>query len=241
MGFKGVEVSAFILKVYSVVDVLALRNYYKLVKHFESRNTNLMTKVIHPTKAQLIRTTVEILETKLPNEIAVDEILEKSGISKGSLYHHFEDLTELVEAAQVHRYAEWVDRSIEMLISLISASKSREDLLNGLKKVTRLTQDPLYASTRYARARAIVSAEHSPRFQKALAQEQNRLTEALIDLIEEARNKGYYAKDFDARAGAVLVQAYTLGKMVDDFVDQPMDPEEWYKLIDKVVDKVFLA
>jgi AcrR family transcriptional regulator len=200
-----------------------------------------MAKVNHPTKVQLVRTTVELLESKLPNEIAVDEILDKSGISKGSLYHHFEDLSELIEAAQVERYAAWVDRSIEVLTSLIASAKNREDLLVGLKKVTRLTQDPGYSSTRYARARAIVNAEHSPRFQQALGHEQARLTEALIDLIEEARNKGYYATDFDARAGAVLVQAYTLGKMVDDFVDQKMDPEEWYKLIDKVVDRVFLA
>jgi hypothetical protein len=28
--------------------------------------------------------------------------------------------------------------------------------------------------------------------------------------------------------------------IVDDFVDNQMDPEAWYELIDKVVDKVFL-
>jgi AcrR family transcriptional regulator len=199
-----------------------------------------MPHVIHPTKAKLIKTTANLLNTKLPNEIAVDEILEQSGISKGSLYHHFEDLSELLEAAQVQRYAAWVDRSIEVLVDMLAAAKTREELLIGLKKVTRLTQNPEYATTRYSRARAIASVEHSPRFQKALAAEQARLTDALIDLIEEARNKGLYARDFDARAGAVLVQAYTLGKMVDDFVDQPMDPEAWYSLIDKLVEKVFL-
>jgi hypothetical protein len=73
-----------------------------------------------------------------------------------------------------------------------------------------------------------------------LAEEQTRLTDALIDLINEARNKGLYASDFDAHAGAVLVQAYTLGMIVDDFVDNQMEPEAWYELIDKVVDKVFL-
>ena len=67
------------------------------------------------------------------------------------------------------------------------------------------------------------------------------MTDALIDLINEARNKGLYAKDFDAHAGAVLVQAYTLGMIVDDFVVNQMDPEAWYDLIDKVVDKVFLV
>jgi AcrR family transcriptional regulator len=199
-----------------------------------------MKTSLHPTKSHLIETTVAILDEKLPNEIAVDEILEKSGISKGSLYHHFEDLGELLEIAQVERYAQWVDRSISGLIQLVSKVNTREDLLIGLKQATRLTQDPTISQTRYERARAIANAEHSPRFRKALATEQARLTDALIDLIEEARNKGLYASDFDARAGAVFVQAYTLGKMVDDFVDEKMDPEAWYQLIDIVVDRIFL-
>lgn len=199
-----------------------------------------MKTSLHPTKSHLIETTVAILDEKLPNEIAVDEILEKSGISKGSLYHHFEDLGELLEIAQVERYAQWVDKSISGLIQLVSKVKTREDLLIGLKQATRLTQDPTISQTRYERARAIANAEHSPRFRKALAAEQARLTDALIDLIEEARNKGLYASDFDARAGAVFVQAYTLGKIVDDFVDEKMDPEAWYQLIDIVVDRIFL-
>ena len=199
-----------------------------------------MATRVHPTKALLISTTVKLLDTKLPNEIAVDEILETSGISKGSLYHHFEDLSELLEVAQVERYAAWVDRSVEALVSMLAKVKTREDIVAGLKMVTRFTQDTKYSKTRFQRARAIAAAEHNPRFRKLLADEQKRLTDALIDLINEARNKGLYASDFDAHAGAVLVQAYTLGMIVDDFVDEQMDPEAWYALIDKVVDKVFL-
>ncbi len=200
-----------------------------------------MATRVHPTKALLISTTVKLLDTKLPNEIAVDEILETSGISKGSLYHHFEDLSELLEVAQVERYAAWVDRSVEALVSMLAKVKTREDIVAGLKMVTRFTQDTKYSKTRFQRARAIAAAEHNPRFRKLLAEEQKRLTDALIDLINEARNKGLYASDFDAHAGAVLVQAYTLGMIVDDFVDEQMDPEAWYALIDKVVDKVFLV
>lgn len=200
-----------------------------------------MASRIHPTKSILISTTVEILDTKLPGEIAVDEILDKSGISKGSLYHHFEDLGELLEVAQVERYAAWVDKSVAAIVGMLAKVKSREDIANGLKQITRFTQDPAYSKTRFQRARAIAAAEHNPRFKKRLAEEQSRLTAALIDLINEARNKGYYASDFDAHAGAVLVQAYTLGMIVDDFVDERMDPEEWYKLIDMVVDRVFLV
>ena len=58
-----------------------------------------MPNSVHPTKQLLIKTALELMETKLPTEIAVDEILTNSGISKGSLYHHFEDLAELLETA----------------------------------------------------------------------------------------------------------------------------------------------
>jgi len=195
---------------------------------------------LHPTKSQLINTTVAILDSKFPSEVAVDEILEAAGISKGSLYHHFEDLGELLEIAQVERYSQWVDRSITVLIKLVSSANTRDDLLLGLKKMTRLTQAPELANTRFERARAISNAEHSPRFKQALANEQARLTDALIDLIEESRHKGLFSSEFDSRACAVLVQAYTLGKILDDFVDDRMEPEAWYTLIDLIVDRVFL-
>ena len=195
----------------------------------------------HPTKDRLIQVTVNLLDKKLPHEISVDEILQESGISKGSLYHHFEDLNELLEAALVFRYARWVDGSIAMLIDLVASAKSRKELSDGLKKVTRVTQNPIYAHTRYERARAIALAENSPRLRQALSIEQKRLTDALTDLIEEARNKGLYSTNFDAHAGAVLVQAYTLGRIVDDFGDDHMDEDAWYQLIDLVVDRIFLV
>jgi AcrR family transcriptional regulator len=199
-----------------------------------------MATAVHPTKALLISTTVSLLDTKLPHQIAVDEILDASKISKGSLYHHFNDLGELLEVAQVKRYAEWVDKSVGALEGMLAKVETREDIVAGLKLITRFTQDPRYSQTRFERSRAIASAQHNPRFKKHLAEEQSRLTAALVGLINEARKKGLYANDFDAHAGAVLVQAYTLGMIVDDFVDNQMDPEAWYALIDKVVEKVFL-
>ena len=198
-----------------------------------------MSQIVHPTKARLIETTVELMETKLPGDIAVDEILEKSGISKGSLYHHFEDLNELLEVAQVSRYANWVDRSVALLTDLITSAKTIEEFRKGLIQVTTITQSPEFRKTRYERARTIASSENSPRFEKALAQEQDRLTDALEDLIYEAQAKKLWRGDVDPRAAAVFVQAYTLGKIVDDFAEKPMDPEKWNQLITTILDRTF--
>ena len=70
-----------------------------------------MPKTTHPTKSSLIDCAADLLDKYRFDEITVEMVLDRSNISKGSLYHHFEDLAELLEAAQVARYADWVDRS----------------------------------------------------------------------------------------------------------------------------------
>jgi AcrR family transcriptional regulator len=186
-----------------------------------------MAQTFHPTKIRLIETTAELLENQFPQDIQVDEILEKSGISKGSLYHHFEDLGELLEAAQVSRYAAWVDRSISLIVPVLSTAKSRQDMIDGLRKITTFTQSPDYKGTRFSRARTLANSETSIRFQRALGLEQDRLTTALEDLAEEAKNKGLFRPELNTRIIAVFIQSYTLGKIVDDIVPQPMRQEDW--------------
>ena len=190
-----------------------------------------MTPTIHPTKARLIETTVALLEDQFPESIQVDEILEKSGISKGSLYHHFEDLGELLEAAQVARYAIWVDRSIGLITPILSGAKTRDDIINGLRQATLYTQSSEYKATRFQRARTLANSETSIRFQKALGLEQDRLTTALEDLVQEAKNKELFRIDIDSRVVAVFIQSYTLGKIVDDIVPNPMVQEKWDEFI----------
>ena len=190
-----------------------------------------MTPSIHPTKARLIETTVALLEDQFPEAIQVDEILEKSGISKGSLYHHFEDLGELLEAAQVARYAVWVDRSIGLITPILSGAKTRDDIINGLRQATLYTQSSEYKATRFQRARTLANSETSIRFQKALGIEQDRLTTALEDLVQEAKNKELFRSDIDPRVVAVFIQSYTLGKIVDDIAPNPMVQEKWDEFI----------
>lgn len=196
-----------------------------------------MRQSVHPTKTLLIETAVKLLDTHLPHEIAVDEILEQSGISKGSLYHHFEDLAELLEAAQVERYAGWVDRSIELIVAIISKAKTKEELFEGVKKMTVLTQSSDFMDYRFERARTIGNSQGHERFQKLLAVEQERLTSGLTDVIREVMEKGFFDKKLNPQVIAVFIQSYTLGKIVDDLVTNPVGQLEWNEFIDNMVFK----
>jgi AcrR family transcriptional regulator len=195
---------------------------------------------MHPTKAVLVKTVIELLDTQLPAEIHADQVLEISGISKGSLYHHFEDLGELVETAQVVRYSKWISISIDVMTNVLPRAKSSEELRKMLVEITQTTQRHDLAKYRLERARTLANAEGNVRFQKALALETDRLTSSLEDLCREVIEKGWFRKDIHPRALAVFIQAYTLGKLVDDFSPNKVSEEDWNSLIDGIVGNYFL-
>ena len=85
-----------------------------------------MVRGPHPTRERLIDTVVSLLDEKGAEHISVDEVLSSSGISKGSLYHHFEDYSDLIESAYIRRFSAWVDTSIAAMADIVSAANSRE-------------------------------------------------------------------------------------------------------------------
>ncbi len=198
-------------------------------------------KRIHPTRAKLIATVVELRQTHRPEEISVEQVLDLSGISRGSLYHHFEDFFDLIEAAELLRFTEYVDLSIEKLSAVVQGAQSADDVRTGLRKATRATQNATLEPLRFDRIGAITRADSSPRFRQALGLEQDRLTTALQELIEHAQANGWFRSDLDARAISVLIQAYTLGRIVDDISPTKIEPEAWNLLIDAVVENALMG
>jgi hypothetical protein len=126
------------------------------------------------------------------------------------------------------------------MTEILPKVKSTAELRVALKEVTKLTQGHDLAKFRLERARALSNAEGNLRFQKALTAETEKLTESLEDLCREVIEKGWFRKDLHPRALAVFIQAYTLGKLVDDFSPNRVSEEDWNALIDGIVGNYFL-
>ena len=199
-----------------------------------------MAKSSHPTRDRLITTMVELLDGSDPEHITADQVLSASGISKGSLYHHFEDFEDLVEAALIARFSVNVDATIDALVQILATVNSKEELIGALREINVYNQAQDRSNFRLERARAAGLTYSSPRFHDALGLEQQRLTEAFTDLFIEAQNKGWMSTNVDARAAAVFVQAYTVGRIVDDIAPEKVDQDAWMDLIMTVVEKALL-
>ncbi len=200
-----------------------------------------MLTVFHPTKRLLVETVSSLLESKRQNEIFVEEVLKSSGVTKGSLYHHFKDLEELIETAQIYRYSKWIDSSIDFLTSRVATAKTQKDLRKWLQILTEQTQSDERRGARAERAQALSACLNNPRMEEQMGRETKRLTEAIADVTEEVKRKGLFRKDIDSKVLATFIQAYSLGKIVNDYNPSGVGEEEWNKFIMAIIDRAFMA
>ena len=199
-----------------------------------------MLSNFHPTKRLLVETAVAMLESKKPSEILAEEVLEVSGVSKGSMYHHFSDLQELVETAQLIRYSKWIDASIEFMTTYVLGTTTKDKFVDSLRKLSELTQSIDRKGARAERARALAACFDNPRMAKAMGEETQRHTDALADIIQEVQNRGLIRAEVDAKAVAVFIQSYTLGKMVNDYNPTGVQDDVWVDMITDMAVRTFV-
>jgi AcrR family transcriptional regulator len=191
----------------------------------------------HPTRQRLLTAVVEMMDTTAPEDIHSEYVLQETGISRGSLYHHYEDFTELLEDAMLYRFSAGVEASTGAIQNIVAMSQGRDEFFSLLEGVTRATQDRKRSDIRFDRARMLAMAQHNLRFRAKLGAVQERLTDALTECIAQAQVKGWVNPQFQPRTLAVFIQAYTLGKIVDDVGERPMDDADWENLITLIADR----
>lgn len=199
-----------------------------------------MLRNFHPTKRLLVETASALLEEKAATQISAEEVLELSGISRGSMYHHFVDLDDLVETAQVWGYSKWVDGSIRFMYDFVIKAKTKDELRSSLRKLTEITQADSRKSARAQRAQALAMCATNERMGSKLAPEIQRLTDAITDVTKEVKNKGLFKPDVDAHALSTFIQAYTLGKIVNDFNPDAVGEAQWVDFVMKIVEGTFI-
>lgn len=196
---------------------------------------------MHQTKRALLDTVLQLLESKPADQIAIDEVLQVSGISKGSLYHHYEDYPDLVEDALVFRYARYVDLSMDLMGPMLSEPKNKTEFFEALKVLTRKTQSDKNAQNRQERAELLGQAGHNERLKRKLGSEQKRLTDELNSYMQRAVERGFFDKYLDTEAAALFIQAYTLGLILNDIAEVPLEKDRWNEHIDRVLKMAFMS
>lgn len=200
-----------------------------------------MAHDLNETKQLLIQATSELMDEVSLEDLSASMVLDRAGASKSSMYHFFEDFSNLLEETFLVRFAASVKASDAAIKDIIQKSTTQDEFFKAIEVVTKSSQARENSAIRYQRARMLARSERHERFRVSLGEIQEKLTTSLAEAFEMAQQKGFVSRDVEPRTGAVFIQAYTLGKVVDDITPTHMNDKDWECLIGRILRDVFGA
>lgn len=193
------------------------------------------------TRERLIDTVVELMETRNPDDVRIEEVLATSGISSGSLYHHFANFPDLVDQAVVARYSADIDVGMAILTQAVVDATDVESLSRGLREATARAMSSSRSAIRFNRSQVMARAAANQRFREALLPHQQRLNDAFAGLFRQLQAKGLVDPAVDPVTASFLVQAYTMGFVVNDVSGNPSSDEAVVDMIMRMLDRTFFV
>ena len=195
----------------------------------------------HATHRALIDCGVELAKEFGMYGFTVEQLLTKSGISKGSLYHHFEDFVDLVECVQVRIFTEYVELDISAIQRALDAATDRDKFVNLISLITRTALQPQRSTSRIQRARIISATQGRERFATRIGHEQKLLNDQMKRVISVGQERGWIPPHFDADALALFVQGYAFGLILNDVTEERVGAEEMAVVIDSVIANLLIG
>jgi len=193
------------------------------------------------TRERVVEVVARLLEDGGEDAVRVDEVRDRSGVSIGSIYHHFGDRNGLIVAAQVRRFARYAEAEIAALSEIVQRSSGIEQFRAVLRTLTLATSSELRASERWSRLGVLASTVGRPELDREVRAIQTRLTDEFQAHVAQGQARGFFRSDLDARAVALFVEAYSLGLALNDLDEHPVSEEEWERVVWTVLDQLLIS
>ena len=196
---------------------------------------------LHPTAQKLVDTVIEMVKTTSYDSIKSENVLVKSGVTRGPMYHHFADFDDLIETAQSQIYKNFAFDLITQLVVAINAS---EDMEKARAKFYAFIEDrtvEISDNSLRQRIGIIHSAASRPSLRQRLSQIQEDVTQEWMHAYEMALARGWADPKIDTRSVAILMQSTFTGRVLDGMSNVHMEREEWIKVLWRLFDSFFFV
>ena len=200
-----------------------------------------LAQPLHPTAQSLVDTVKGMLIHTPYNSIKSESVLLRSKISRGPLYHHFENFEELIEVAQTQIYQDYVS---EVVAALAKSAIALEDPLATREEFGRILKESEVENSlalRRQRIGLIHNAASIESFGEKLSTTQESLNRQWIHIYQIAVEKGWADPEIDPRAVAILMQAAFFGRILDDISPTHMGSAQWLAVLSRLLDSFFFS
>jgi len=196
---------------------------------------------LHPTAQKLVDTVIEMLQTTAYSNIKSENVLARSGITRGPLYHHFADFDDLIQTAQIQLYKSFAFDVISQLVKVFEATDDLENARRELHSFVENRSRRITYTLLRQRVGIIHNAASMPNLREKLNNTQEALTQERMKAYQICLDKGWADPTMDPRCVAILMQSSFIGRVLDEMSSVQMDVNEWVKVLSRLFDSFFFA
>jgi len=134
-----------------------------------------------------------------------------------------------------------VDEHLRLLVASLSKAGNKNDFVKRIGDVIEISQDMRRRDFRVTRCRLIAHTDKSPRFSVLLGKEQVRINNDFTAFFLQLQARGWMGSKLSPATAAVIIQALTLGRTVDDVSADRLSPASWNEAFMTIVKDVILS
>ena len=195
----------------------------------------------HPTAQKLVDTVIEMLKTTPYNGIKSENVLARSGISRGPLYHHFVNFEDLIESAQTQIYLGSVTVWVTALASAIESSADADSAREQVRILVASESMKVSIQQLTQGIGIIHNASSIEKLHQRLGKTQEKLTQEWMKVYQLCIDKGWADSNIDSRAVAILIQAAFYGRILDNLSNVQMKSNDWIRALLRLFDGFFFC
>ncbi len=177
-----------------------------------------------PDLDAIIEVAIELVLRHGDSGFRIEELIERTGISKSSLYLHFGDRDGLVGLALSTAFLRDIRNNVDDAAVLLADVKNRKQMEEAIPQLVELALNtPDFA--RWQRVMVLASARNRPEMMKRVSEGQTMVNTAIEELVRGLQNSGVVRIDLDAREIGVLIQTVIIGRIFRD-IDSEITAED---------------
>jgi AcrR family transcriptional regulator len=177
-----------------------------------------------PDLDAIIEVAIELVLRHGDSGFRIEELIERTGISKSSLYLHFGDRDGLVGLALSTAYLRDIRNNVDDAAVLLADVKNRKQMEEAIPQLVELALNTPDVS-RWQRVMVLASARNRPEMMKRVSEGQTMVNTAIEELVRGLQNSGVVRIDLDAREIGVLIQTAIIGRIFRD-IDSEITAED---------------
>jgi len=181
------------------------------------------------TRQHILKCAQAELEKYGPIKFNILRVIEESGVSRSSMYHHFGDRDGIIAAVEVERLISEIRYSNEMLRLALSAATSGETTFELLEQALLFASLPEGRQSRAHRVAVIAAAQNIPQLQESLVENHIFGDEYLAKTLEIVQSQGLIKMTQPSIDIARFISSIFIGRITVDGLKSDEVDAAWVK------------